>query len=233
MKHRQQFFAPLIANGSLVFDVGANHGEYTAAFLSLGARRVIAIEPQGDLASFLLMTFQDEVAHGTVVVRNEAVGATEGVAKLYSAPDPYKSMATLSTNFIEVARKSGREWDDTSPDNVNIITLDSLIKEYGTPDYIKVDVEGFDLEVLNGLSLQISLISFEFNTQEGLIEVAAECITHIASLGAYVFNYQCEAPGQTSLQFDRWVTASVMRYTLFNDLRRERVFGDIFARTAP
>jgi FkbM family methyltransferase len=193
MKHRQQFFAPLIANGSLVFDVGANYGEYTAAFLSLGARRVIAIEPQGDLACFILTAFQDEVAHGKVIVRNEAVGATKGVAKLYSAPDPYKSMATLSTTFIEVARRSGREWDDTAADAVNIITLDSLIKEYGTPDYIKVDVEGFDLEVLNGLSSEISLISFEFNTQEGLIEIAAECITQIASLGNYIFNYHCEA----------------------------------------
>jgi FkbM family methyltransferase len=97
MKHRQQFFGPLIANGSVVFDIGANHGEYTAAFLSLGARRVVAIEPQGDLARFILSAFQDEVADGKVIVRNEAVGATEGVAKLYGAPDPYKSMATLST----------------------------------------------------------------------------------------------------------------------------------------
>jgi hypothetical protein len=90
-------------------------------------------------------------------------------------------MATLSTNFIEVARNSGREWDDTSVGDVNVVTLDSLIKEYGTPDYIKVDVEGFDLEVLTGLSSQISLISFEFNTQEGLIEISAECIARTSS----------------------------------------------------
>ena len=174
MKDRQIVFAPLIPNRAFVFDVGANYGEYTATFLGLGARCVVAIEPQGDLARFIATSFPDEVAQGRLILRTEAVGAREGVAKLYSGPDPHKSMATLSTVFVETSR--GLDWDSEPRTEVRVITLDSLIEEYGTPDYIKIDVEGFDLEVLRGLHRDISLLSLEYNTQLRLIDIADECI---------------------------------------------------------
>ena len=230
MKDRQRFFAPLLPDNAFVFDIGANYGEYTAAVFSLGARKVVAVEPQPDLAEFVASAFADEVRAGRLVVRAEAVGAEKGRATLFSAPDPHKSMATLSEAFIESARQSGRAWNDAMPTDVELTTLDALIQKFGVPDYIKVDVEGFDLEVLKGLSSAIRLLSFEFNTQAGLIGIAKSCIDRVCSLGIYEFNYQAEAPGQAALQFEKWVSGSVMRYTLLNDLKRARVFGDIFAR---
>lgn len=230
MKDRQRFFAPLLPNNAFVFDIGANYGEYTAAFFSVGARKIVAVEPQPDLAKFVASAFADEVRAGRLLVRAEAVGAQEGHAMLFSAPDPHKSMATLSEAFIESARQGGRTWNDPVQTEVRVITLDALIRRFGVPDYIKVDVEGFDLEVLKGLSSAIRLLSFEFNTQASLIEIAERCIERVCSLGAYEFNYQAEAPGQAALQFDRWVSGSVMRFSLLNDLSRARIFGDIFAR---
>lgn len=230
MKDRQRFFAPLLPENAFVFDIGANYGEYTAAFFSLGARKIIAVEPQPDLANFVSSAFADEMRAGRFVVRAEAVGAREGQATLFSAPDPHKSMATLSEAFIESARQGGRTWNDAVRTDVKVTTLDALIQTFGVPDYIKVDVEGFDLEALKGLSSSIRLLSFEFNTQAGLIGIAERCIDRVCSLGTYEFNYQAEAPGQAALQFDNWVSGSVMRYTLLNDLRRAKVFGDIFAR---
>jgi len=230
MKDRQRFFAPLLPDNAFIFDIGANYGEYTAAFFSLGARKVVAVEPQPDLAGFVASAFADEVRAGRLQVRVEAVGAQEGHAILFSAPDPHKSMATMSETFIESARQGGRAWNDAVPTDVELTTLDALIQTFGVPDYIKVDVEGFDLEVLKGLSSAIGLLSFEFNTRAGLIGIAECCIDRVRSLGTYEFNYQAEAPGQASLQFDKWVSGSVMRYTLLNDLSRAKVFGDIFAR---
>src|ERR1700743_630163 len=112
MKDRQRFFAPLLPDNAFVFDIGANYGEYTAAFFSLGARKVVTIEPQPDLAKFIASAFADEVQAGRLVVRAEAVGAQEGRAVLFSAPDPHKSMATISEAFIESARQGGRAWND-------------------------------------------------------------------------------------------------------------------------
>jgi FkbM family methyltransferase len=221
MKDRQRFFATLLPKNAFVFDIGANYGEYTAAFFSLGARKVVAVEPQPDLAEFVASAFADEVQAGHLLVRAQAIGAQEGHATLFSAPDPHKSMATMSEAFIEAARQGGRTWNVAARTDVKVTTLDALIQTFGVPDYIKVDVEGFDLEVLKGLSFGIRLLSFEFNTQPGLIGVAERCIDRVCSLGAYEFNYQAEAPGQAALQFDKWVNGSVMRYTLLNDLRRD------------
>jgi FkbM family methyltransferase len=230
IQHRQQFFAPLLPSDALCFDIGANHGEFTAAFLSLGARRVVAVEPQPEVAQFIAEAFPNEILNGSVVVRAQAVGPEKGVAKLFPAQDPANSMSTLSTLFVEITRAGGRKWNEAAAIEVNVVSLDSLIDEFGTPDYVKIDVEGFDLEVLRGLSQPIALLSFEFNSQPGLIEVAEQCIAYVDRLGRYEFNYQAEAAGQTSLQFDKWISAGVMLYTLRHDIARAELFGDIFAR---
>jgi FkbM family methyltransferase len=230
IKDRQKFFAPLLPLDALCFDIGANHGEHTAAFLSAGARRVVAVEPQAELANFIVEAFPKEIKSGTVIVRAQAVGSERGVAKLFPAQDSGKSMSTLSALFVEIARANGRRWDETAAIEVNVVTLDSLIDEFGVPDYVKIDVEGFDFEVLRGLSRPIALLSFEFNTQPRLIEIAEQCIGYIDRLGRYEFNYQAEAPGQAWLQFEKWVSPGVMRYTLRHDMARAKLFGDIFAR---
>jgi FkbM family methyltransferase len=230
LKHRQEFFAPLLPSDALCFDIGANHGEFTAAFLSLGARRVIAVEPQPEIARFIAQAFPKELQSGTVIVRAQAVGAENGVAQLFPAQDSGKSMSTLSTVFVETTRAGGHKWDEAAAIEVTVVTLDSLIEEFGVPDYVKIDVEGFEIEVLRGLSRPIALLSFEFNSQPRLIDLAEQCIRHVDHLGQYEFNYQAEAPGQTSLQFDKWVDGGVMLYTLRHDIARSTLFGDIFAR---
>src|SRR5262249_60695009 len=106
----------------------------------------------------------NEIISGSLIVRAQAVGSKSGISKLFPAQDAEKSMSTLSTLFVEIARANGAIWDETAAIEVNVVTLDSLIDEFGVPDYIKIDVEGFDLEVLRGLSQPIALLSVEFNT---------------------------------------------------------------------
>jgi hypothetical protein len=101
VKDRQYFLAHLLPVDALCFDIGANHGEHTAAFLSLSARRVVTIEPQPELADFITKAFPESVRSGAVVVRAEAMGSEKGVAKLFPASDAGKSMSTLSMLFVE------------------------------------------------------------------------------------------------------------------------------------
>jgi FkbM family methyltransferase len=230
IKDRQTFFAPLLPPDAACFDIGANFGEYSAAFLSLGARCVLAVEPQPALAEFITNSFPDEIMEGKLVVRAHAVGASAGTAMLYPSSDAGMSMSTLSPLFVDIAKRGGHSWDESAAYPVPVVTLDSLIGEFGIPDYIKIDVEGYDLEALRGLTQPVELVSFEYNTQPGLIDISAECIENIGSWGSHEFNYQVEAPGRTALQFAVWVSAAVMRYTLMHDIARDVVFGDIFAR---
>ena len=230
MKHRQEFFRPLLPANAVVFDIGANHGEYTAAFLSVGARRVVAIEPQLTAANFIIKAFPNEIQSGALIVRTHAIGASKGAARLFPANDPGMSMSTLSKQFVDVSVRNGHQWDEEKSYEVEINTLDCLIDEIGIPDYVKIDVEGYDFEVLRGLLRPIPLLSFEFNTNPGLVEIAEKCISYIDKLGRYEFNYQAEASGETAVQFTKWVSPSVMLYTLRYDLARKEMFGDIFAR---
>jgi FkbM family methyltransferase len=230
VKHRQEFFSPLLPPNALVFDIGANHGEHTAAFLSVGVRQVVAVEPQPDLSRFITKAFPNEIQNGSLITRTQAIGSKNGVGKLFPAEDAGKSMSTLSKQFLEISKENGNRWEEEKAFDVEMITLDSLIDEYGTPDYVKIDVEGFDFEVISGLSRSVALLSFEFNTQPGLIEIAERCIKRVNQLGDYEFNYQAEAPDQTSLQFVRWVNADVMLYALHYDVARQKTYGDIFAR---
>ena len=136
IKDRQKFFAPLLPLDALCFDTGANHGEHTAAFLSAGARRVVAVEPQAELANFIVEAFPKEIKSGAVIVRAQAVASERGIAKLFPAQNSGKSMSTLSALFVEIARANGRRWDETAAIEVNVVTLDSLIDEFGVPDCV-------------------------------------------------------------------------------------------------
>lgn len=228
LKHRQLFFSELLPSAPVCFDIGANHGEITATLLGLGARLVVAAEPQLELATFIENNFTEAIVSKRLVVIPKAIGDQTGVAKFYPAQDINKCMSTLSSIFVEVSQHNGDRWD--SPVDVDVITVDSLIKDFGIPDYIKIDVEGFDYNVLMGLSTAVSLLSFEYNTQMHLIDIAVDCIKRIASLGTYCFNYQTEAPNEIALQLSTWVDAETMIYMLKYDIGRKKVHGDIFAK---
>lgn len=230
MKHRQQFFQPLVAKGAVVFDIGANIGEFTAAFLALDAGKVVAVEPQPELCRHLAQSFPAAIAQGKLEVRPCAVSSAPGRLRLNVASDPGRSMSTLSPEFLAMSRRNGHHWDAAAAIDVDVVTLAQLIAAHGTPDYLKIDVEGHDLAVLQGLDRPVALLSFEFNTDAALIGLAAACIAHVASLGDYEFNFQADAPGMVELQLSPWVSAEVMSYIILNDVSRNPVYGDVFCR---
>ncbi|MGH6917997.1 MAG: FkbM family methyltransferase, partial [Geminicoccaceae bacterium] len=174
----RRHYAALIEPGDLVFDIGAHVGNQTRCLAGLGAR-VVAIEPQPPFARWLRWLFRGD---RRVMVVETALGARPGRASLHPSPRT-PTVATLSTDWIaavERAESFGRvRWG--APLEVPVTTLDALIEQHGRPRFCKIDVEGFEAEILRGLSHPIPLLSFEY--VPAAIDVACEAAGLLAALG--------------------------------------------------
>jgi FkbM family methyltransferase len=217
-----RLYAPLVPRGSLAFDVGAHVGNRVRAFRALGAR-VVAIEPQRDLVRVLRLLYGRDRG---VVIAPLALGRRPGQATLYVA-ERTPTVSTLSTawrsrvqqdpSFARVA------WKPADP--VAVTTLDALIAEHGQPAFVKIDVEGYEAEVLAGLSQPVAALSFEYVAPA--IDTALACIDRLESLGCYAYNH---SPGETQrLALAEWTDAAAMR-GLLRELPSGSRSGDVYAR---
>jgi FkbM family methyltransferase len=138
-----------------VFDIGANQGDKARVFREL-VDTVICAEPDPDLVSILQFRFGRSSG---VVIEPVAVGASAGMAQLHRKP--HHGFNTLSDKWSDELGRAGIK--DRDIVDVPLVTLDMLIARYNRPDYIKIDVEGYELSVLQGLSQSVPLLSFEAN----------------------------------------------------------------------
>ena len=216
-------YAAFVRPGDLVFDVGAHLGDRSAAFAALGAR-VVALEPQPHVARWLRRIVGK---NPRIEVRTEAAGASPGVARIaISARHP--TVSTLSDAWrASMARENrgfaGVRWDTTT--EVTVVTLDDLIRAHGMPSFCKIDVEGYEAEVLAGLSAAIPALSVEFVA--GQLEVAVACVRRLRQLGRYRVNVVLGE--RRTFAFDTWTDTNAVEAWLMAGAGGA-ASGDLYAR---
>jgi FkbM family methyltransferase len=220
----QLFYRQFVNRGSTVFDIGANAGICTEAFLSLGAGKVVAVEPTPDLVRKLKY-----IRDKRLTVVGSGVGKTAGILPFNLSN--FNTLNSFSGEWLDkVAQEvpSGRpQWINTV--NVEVTTLDALIREHGIPDFTKIDVEGFELQVLQGLTSSLKYLSFEFHSE--LQDIVISCIRQPCFPSEARFNYILGEPDvKTSLQLPEWVRAESMVDIVRAELTAPRIHGDIFVR---
>jgi len=223
-KHALAFYRQFISRGALCFDIGANLGNRTELFLALGAR-VVAVEPQIECCEELDARFARNTAF---VLERKALGPETGAAVLRRTSRPASTISSMSSEWIERVRESGRfrEYDWTELEEVVMTTLDDLVERYGTPMFCKIDVEGFEAEVLAGLSRPIPSLSVEFTPEH--VDAAERCLAHLDELGAYEYNYSL---GESlELSRERWCSREAIVERLRGFGSDVLVFGDVYAR---
>jgi FkbM family methyltransferase len=216
---RRNFYREFVQPDSLVFDIGANVGHYVLLFRSLGAE-VVAVEPQAALAAGLRRRFSGD---DRVNVVQTALGAAPSTATLHKAPGQTE-IASLRVDASERSRFAAK-FDPTDLETVPVITLDELVQRHGRPDFCKIDVEGFEFEVLAGLSTPVPALSLEFNRE--FWPETVRCLERLETLGAYRFNY---ALAENDFLANRgWGTAAQLRADL-SSRTDPLLWGDIYAK---
>ncbi len=140
-------------------DVGANIGSYARAALAAGASKIVAFEP----APATFEKLRENTAGRAVEVHNLAVGETVGETELFVPANP--GLASRDPEASGFARRETRAMA------VPMTTIDEYCYlQSFFPALIKIDVEGFELEVLQGARRLLrderrpDFIQFEFNT---------------------------------------------------------------------
>src|SRR4030042_3594411 len=153
-------------SGKLCFDLGSNIGYITQKLVRFNCK-VLAIEPQKNL------TINNDNYKGSYI-KNVCISNKIGMI------DFYKCDKHVSSSCLE-------SWKVHHPDlkwtkiEIPCTTIDELIKEFGIPKYLKLDIENSEYQALQDLSQKIDIISLEYT--EGFIENTIKCIDRLESFG--------------------------------------------------
>jgi len=223
-----KFYSRFIKKDDLCFDIGANYGRRTEIFLKLGAR-VVAVEPQDACMQELEKKYG---SNKRVILVKKAISDKQGEEELMISDS--HTLSSMSKEWINSIKSSDMffvstqafRWQKSA--KVQVTTLNHLIKEYGKPAFLKIDVEGYEYKVLKSLSEPIKVISFEFTPTQVFILSAINIVKHLASIGEVKFNYSF---GESiSLVLNEWVGPDEISNILLNLPKKTHISGDIYAR---
>ena len=171
---------------NLIFDIGFNVGEFTqTCFNKYKDCSVIAVEANPNLCNSVSPHF---FTNYNFTLHNNLVSNIEG-EEIDFYVSPYATgVSTASTEFMQNSRftkgsknvpKNSIKWNEAI--KIQSITIDSMLDRYGIPDLIKIDVEGYEYNVLSGLTQKVNDICFEWHEEES--EQLYKILEHLKNIG--------------------------------------------------
>ena len=169
----------------LFFDIGANIGKWSKANIE-HCDKIIAIEASPKTFKSLNKWNKNE----NIITLNYAVCNNNGNdINFYHVSEHCGVLSTINKDWV--LDKNGRFKDIYKKAEKVVcktITIDNLIKKYGLPDLIKIDVEGGEYECISSLSQKVNLLCFEWTSE--LNNISFKCLEHLINLGFNQFYIQ-------------------------------------------
>ena len=139
---------------TILYDVGANEGKYTDTNINK-FNKCILVEANEALAEKLRQKYKT----------NAAIHIVEAIASNKESETFYISNAhTISTSDMEWIKQSrfSNNYTWRPVEGIKTVSLDTLITTYGEPTLLKIDVEGYEYNVLQSLTKKVKLLCFEW-----------------------------------------------------------------------
>lgn len=165
----------------LIFDIGFNHGHFTKeCFNRYPDVQVVAIEANKFLCN-------KANTNNFVLINALASNKDNEDIDFYISPNT-DGVSTASPEFMANSRftKGSKnlppndvKWDPAI--KVPSISIDTLVEHYGTPDLIKIDTEGYEYNVIKGLTKRCKDICFEWHEEE--YDSLLKIINHLQGIG--------------------------------------------------
>jgi FkbM family methyltransferase len=173
----------------LVYDVGMCRGEDTEFYLNRGCR-VVGVEANPALVASLREKFATEQKRGQLQIVDKAIADKPGRVRFSVYPD-VPVWGSISTKFNERNAASGLSAEEVE---VDAVMFDDVLREFGVPYYMKIDIEGLDMaciEALHRVSERPRYISIETSVTSGTasLEDGFSELAHLWVLGYRHFKY--------------------------------------------
>lgn len=165
-----------LASGDIFFDVGANAGFFSlvAAKRVGGSGKCVAFEPLPDNAKNILEQITlNELKY--CFVTEEALSSQDGTANFcFDVP----GTSTAHLGFVKKGERTV---------SVKTNTLDNAIQRWGVPALIKMDIEGGEIDALNGASALLKQYSPKFLIELHGPECEKEVRRILSNVGYHFF----------------------------------------------
>ena len=217
-KRKSHEILKLINKGDLYFDIGAHLGEKSKPFIEKKIRTIM-VEPLPICVKTLKRLYSK---NSIVKIIPKGLGS-KNTKKILSINKQMPTVSTFAKHW-KSGRFSNLTWSEKT--QIQITTLDALIKKFGDPQYIKIDVEGYELNVLKGLSKKSGIISFEITSE--FFSDAIKCLKHLKKLSYNSFTFSI---GEQKKFFSDWSDYKTIINLIKKEIKKDKLFwADIYCK---
>lgn len=196
----------------IAFDIGANIGQ-TVDKLLPNYDKIICFEPNPNLVTII----KDKFFNNDKVTIEELGLSDKIEIKKFNISNSHV-VSTFSEDWINNSRFTNvYNWDISI--DVKTTTLDEVIDKYGTPYFIKIDVEGYEYEVFKGLTKLLENTYFAFEWAEEQYKIVNKTVKYLKGLGYNNFSYTYQDSLLTleNINWSKWEDL-----TIHNDIKEDR-----------